>query len=381
MNDEELRSALTTLADRMPPLDVTSAALDAGKRRKLRVRSTVAAAATAIAVTAIVTPFALGEGTTKVQVSSSVFTAKLGTTLTPVDTFQVASPSENLQGPVVPQRPNCSLTSITGGGQLEPIPGGVAGAIRLDANDCSLDGTKIIGLLGASGQSLDVPVVDNPDTATPAQGLWYAGLEGHITIGLGWYGSWCGARPSGVRVSTPSGPLDVRFTLASQPTPGCQGRSESQLIQGATNVAGEPSQGARPDWRFLTATLNVGPHDSVAVGPSPSGQATIPRGGPLTNVTLTLANRSGQSIPLEPNANYLIGVHDSRGDGTAVEAQGLLPLDQLQSPVIPQHSLVVLRLPDVNIADDYRDFVGSTLTVTFQMAGLETTSTEIPLPR
>lgn len=271
--------------------------------------------------------------------------------------FEVAGPPVLVIGGIPDRRPTCRPRQVTGKALLRPSPDGVLGVVKLSsAAKCNvrLAGTAP-SVLDAKGRRLAVPVESNLDTNNPATNNNWA-VERTASEGFAWDGSWCGRQPVRLRVALPRGSVVTR--LSGSP-PACSETTGSRLIVGVTGLAGQPTEAAPPEWRYLSAQLEIG--GIAGVGPA------------LHAMSVTFTNSSSQAVELIP-ARYCIGAHDKYGDGTDCEASRVLTK---HDRTIPADGALTLPVPDQSLSEDYRDLRGRRITVAFAMAGVPTATTTV----
>ncbi|HTR68990.1 MAG TPA: hypothetical protein VMH41_02025 [Mycobacteriales bacterium] len=264
--------------------------------------------------------------------------------------FGVAPAPYTIIGGIYQPRRTCKSSEVNATAETRRAPDGVvAVAVLTTDRKCDIHvGELKPTLYDAQHNPLDLPVVDNPDTANPASN------EGWIpktTLGFAWDGSWCGPDATTVSIPLTKGAVEATF---NGPEPKCTGTSASTIIPGAFGNGREPVQGAPPEWRFLTTSFHV-----PAVTRSPS----------FVHPRVTFTNSSDQPVVLRPFATYGIGVRDKYGDGTEVLALHPLRL-AAGADTVPADGLLTVKLPSESIVTDYRNLRGRRVTATFSMAGV-----------
>jgi hypothetical protein len=353
--ETELRDRLATLANSVPAADVAELSIVSGQRRQTKTRSSMAIAAIIVLVAGIVTSLIVN--------ASSNTTAAFGRHLmTLKGAFAVVGPvvARSGGGTVVANRPrNCSPDEVTGRLEWRTAAYSTVGVVSLDATHCQINVSEPPSdLRAASGRPLRVPL---DYQSTPGGPQEFAIGFRHLTIGLAWRGSWCGATASSIRIRLKTGTVEVPV---GGPEPSCEGASTASLLPGSVGSGNLPVQSPPTEWKWLRLQL-------AAVGPNKPAL--------LKGITLTVINPTDRDIALSPTPTYSIGVEDVHGNGTPSEVRRALPYLANQL-VVPAHGALRLPLPPLDTSPDATAFRGNKIYVEFSMAGVKPVSTTTDVP-
>jgi hypothetical protein len=361
--DDRLRHDLAVIAREMPMTDLAEASIRGGQQLRLRRASIAATFGVAVIVTAIVVPLTLAgrsahkpppqatQPTSHPSSSSPVPPSPNGSKLE--ESFEVAPPQLFLEtGPALPNLPRCKPGQLTSTARTEATPDGVIGVITVSgaATNCSPGVISGPAGLGDGSAAFGLAIEPPPDAATDNRTSANA-----LAIGFAWRGSWCGEPATTVSVKRGGSTLVVPL---AGPSPSCDGRSHSLLVDGYQGELGEPLQTAPASWSGLRAHLDV---------------AGVTNGQSVTGVRLTLSNVSSNQIILSPCPAAGSSITSLVVDGTDISGG---PRDALGCPdqprVVPAHGVVNIPLANLRYrqGDPSPAKPGSLVTVRLGIGGL-----------
>ena len=272
--------------------------------------------------------------------------------------FSVAAPPPPVVGPVAIgggmwPYPECPAASLKASLTTRTAADGILGLLRVWGVKCSVQvDENRLRLLDASGRVL--PVSESRGNPLNQPTFYGPGAGGDVRMGFAWTGSYCGPRPSSVRILVVGHPVVIPFT---GPTPACDKKSTSRLIEGSLGVPGEPVMPAPVAWQSLTARV---------VLPKTLSRAPVP-------LTIEFVNHGKQEISLAvPCPAYRVILStNTTGSNFAMSSQGQSTGDLCGRPITitpgkPQTvSLGTLDFPLASAK------TGDRVTVTWYMAGIE----------
>lgn len=249
--------------------------------------------------------------------------------------------------------PACPTASLKASLQSRTAADGILGLIRVWGVKCSIQvDENRLRLLDASGKVL--PVSESPGNPLNQPAFYGPGAGGDVRMGFAWIGSYCGPRPSSVRILVAGHPVVIPFT---GPTPACHKKSTSRLIEGSLGVPGEAVMPAPVAWQSLTARV---------VLPEALSRAPVP----LT-VEFTNHGKRDVSLAVPCPAYRVILSTNTTGSNFAMNSQGQSTGDLCGRPITVASgksqtvSLGTLDFPLTSAK------TGDRVTVTWYMAGIE----------
>lgn len=289
----------------------------------------------------------------------------------PDSAFRVAPPILVAQSGGIPlQQRACRPADITAAAALRMTANGVVGIVDLSGDHCSLRiDPGPTALLDTRGRPLAIPLRDDQPAANPARNQRpdLAFGAGHAVWGFWWVGSWCGPRPTAVRIplrdepgvgaGTSYGNLDVPLSGAVLP---CHGGSNAVLIPGVPAPPSGAALTAPPTWAALTARLSL--------------PASIDSHR-LTGMVVTLHNSSSRAVALAPCPDYTLVISAAVSSGTAYQSGTAALSCPTPSSTIPAGGELRIPLQDhqFNAGDAVQQAKPATaVTVQFAISGVPT---------
>lgn len=229
--------------------------------------------------------------------------------------------------------PRCHASEISATAITRPIPGGVAGIMRLRGDHCAIYSTTGPDQLAADGTALGVASTpwsqeaDPPDVALSSNAL----LDGRANWSFTWLGSWCGDPATSISLQ-----LNRNRGIVTAPLTGAQPdcatgptTSPSTLRPGVANFPTSPDMWSPPSWAAL--------QDKLAA-------PAVLHSTLLRHVAVTITNPSNHDIPLAPCPTYALTAFTPRGDGGTTSPYGGTLRCHRQPRVVPADGSVVIRL-------------------------------------
>ena len=308
--DQHIEQRLQRAGSAFRAQPVAEAAVTWPSRRSRGQR--LAPLAVAAAVAAVVAGVAIVVGTRH-------STAPAAPPLQPDRDFSVAAPPAPVVGPIgtggMWPNPACPTASLKSSLKTRTGPDGVLGLIRVWGVKCSVQvDENRLRLLDAKGDVL--PVAESRGNPVNQPGFYGPGAGGDVRMGFAWTGSYCGPRPAGVRILVAGHPVVIPFT---GPTPACNKKSTSRLVEGSLGVPGEAVMPAPAAWQSLTARV---------VLPDTLSRAPVP-------LTVEFTNHGKQDISLAvPCPAYRVILStNTTGSNVAMSSQGQSTGDLCGRPI------------------------------------------------